>query len=240
MYNYRDRLFQFDFGSRVYGTYGPDSDYDHRFVYILHLNDYLSPRKRNTSMEFSESELNGVKGQHNYYGWEITHYLSLVQKSIPNTIEFSKVEALNGKGFVAFTSLHEFQQKVFCLNSYAYAIAGNLYNLNKQYLYGNNVPVKKYLEACRLCNRLQDAFNGFYDSDLTFKPKNQDELLILGYKKAGQKSMERLNSVDERLKHFVNKDVFRDIESSIPKKEQNPEDLDYLCQEVVLTYYDLL
>ena len=236
MVEYRDRLFEYDFGSRVYGTYGPESDYDHRFVYILHLNDYLSPRKRNTSMEHSENINNEL---HNYYGWEITHYLSLVQKSIPNAVEFNEVRVLNSKGFDVFTKFFEFQQKVFCLNAYAYAVAGNLHNLNKQYLYGDKVPVKKYLEACRLCNRLQDAFNGVYSNDHVFRPKSQDELLILGYKKSGEKSMDRLKSVDERLKHFVTKDIFEDIKESIPKKEQNNSDLDYLCQDIILGYYDL-
>ena len=68
-------LYACESGSRAWGFASPDSDYDVRFIYARHKNDYLSIASRKDVIEDPVSEVLDISG------WDVRKALQLFLKS---------------------------------------------------------------------------------------------------------------------------------------------------------------
>ena len=232
------KIFQFPFGSRVYNTYGPNSDFDFREVFVLPLEEYFSPGPRKTSSVRTEV-FNG--NSYSYYGWEMTHFLGLLFKSIPNAVEFnsSHINAFNAKKeYVEIgQDIIAFKDTVFCPNRYLKAQTGNLFNLRKQYLDNKeDVLTKKYVEAMRLIKRIKQVYNE-EDFKIEFVPETEDENYVLSLKRSGVEFVKKRKSIEAEIAKYCKKDFVDDIDKSFAKEELSMAYLNEFCLGVLRKVY---
>jgi predicted nucleotidyltransferase len=76
----RIRLLHVISGSRSYGTFRPDSDYDYRSVHTLGLDDLLDPF-------FREEQIESNDGEEDCVDFELKKFLYLAAQSNPNILE---------------------------------------------------------------------------------------------------------------------------------------------------------
>ncbi|MFC4322731.1 nucleotidyltransferase domain-containing protein [Litchfieldia salsa] len=74
-------IFASEFGSRAYGTHGPSSDFDIRFIFIQSLENYLQIERP------IESIVVQMKEQMEFHGWDILKAGFLLYKSNPSIYE---------------------------------------------------------------------------------------------------------------------------------------------------------
>lgn len=84
-------LFAAESGSRAYGTYTAESDYDVRFIYTRNLRDYLSISKKPDTIQYKEE--NGIE----LHGWDLLKAMELCHKSNPSLYEWIKSPAVYRK-----------------------------------------------------------------------------------------------------------------------------------------------
>ena len=69
-------------GSRAWGFASPDSDYDVRFIYIRHKDDYLRLEKHRDVIELP------IEGELDINGWDLDKTLRLLRASNPTLFEW--------------------------------------------------------------------------------------------------------------------------------------------------------
>lgn len=158
-------LYAIESGSRAWGHYNDDSDYDIRFIYKHNdLNHYLTINNQSEVIESNDGLLDIV-------GWDIKKALYLHYKSNPNLREWinSPIKYVTDDEDI-FRDLPDFNKGV--LKHHYYGLA---YRHYKKYLKGKEEFNLKYVKKMLYTIRCTLAWN-VLDND-SYPSMNLDELL---------------------------------------------------------------
>ena len=129
-------------GSRAWGFASPDSDYDVRFIYVRHKEDYLRLEKTRDVIELP------IEGELDINGWDLNKTLRLLRASNPTLFEWFSSPIV----YRETASAQEFRtvmQRYFSskrgLSHYLSMASGNY----REYLKGETVKAKKYFYVLR-------------------------------------------------------------------------------------------
>ena len=129
-------------GSRAWGFASQDSDYDVRFIYVRHRDDYLRLEPYRDVIELP------IEGDLDINGWDLSKTLRLLRKSNPTLFEwfFSPIVYLETPFADEFRRfmLQYFSSKRG-LSHYLSMASGNY----REFLKGDTVKAKKYFYALR-------------------------------------------------------------------------------------------
>lgn len=176
-------LWAVESGSRAWGFPSKDSDYDVRFIYLRHKNEYLKLEKQRDTMEFP------MDGELDFSGWDIQKALKLLRESNPTLFEWFRSP-------IIYKSLPYFETIKQSLESCFIPAKGLFHYLSmaeidyKKHFAGETIIPKRYfyalrpILACRWILRtncpppilFSDLVNSDLDDDL--KPFVKDLLLI--------------------------------------------------------------
>lgn len=136
-------LYACESGSRAWGFFSRDSDYDVRFIYVQARDWYLSIEDRRDVIEEPINDALDVSG------WELRKALRLLRKSNPPLLEWLKspvVYAQEERFVREFRVLARgYYSPVRCFKHYLHMAFGNA----RDYLKGEEVRLKKYLYVLR-------------------------------------------------------------------------------------------
>lgn len=147
-------LYAVESGSRAWGFASPDSDYDVRFIYMHHPEEYLRIDPFKDVIEWQLDEVLDING------WDLKKSLLAFGKGNPNIMEWA------GSPVVYRTSedwerlkpiiLHYFSEKSALCHYY-----GTAKSTYKGFLTGSQIRYKKYFYALRplLCCRWIERFH---------------------------------------------------------------------------------
>jgi len=139
-------------GSRAWGFFSPDSDYDVRFVYIRNKNWYLNLNEQRDVIEWQLDDTLDING------WDIRKTLILLHNSNPTIYEWDKSPIVyrTGKEWEIIRELlPKYYSAKTMFNHYLGTAKGNYRN----YLKGDEVRLKKYFYVLRpilACNWVLD------------------------------------------------------------------------------------
>jgi predicted nucleotidyltransferase len=146
-------LFAVESGSRAWGFHSPDSDYDVRFIYVRHLNWYLSIDDRRDVFDSFKSLAHGTPyAEHDLdiVGWDITKVLHLMRKSNPQLFEWLNSPAIYYMESRMFAEhLTYLAHKILHLGPVHEHYKGMAKGNFREYLQGDMVRYKKYLYVLR-------------------------------------------------------------------------------------------
>ena len=129
-------------GSRAWGFASPDSDYDVRFIYIRHKDDYLRLEKHRDVIELP------IEGELDINGWDLDKTLRLLRASNPTLFEwFSSPIVYRETAFAQ--EFRSIMQRYFSSKrglSHYLSMASSNY---REYLKGDTVKAKKYFYVLR-------------------------------------------------------------------------------------------
>ncbi len=136
-------LYAVESGSRAWGFASPDSDYDVRFIYVRHVDDYLTLRpRRNDTIEWVVDETLDV------CGWDLSKTLQLAHKGnlflfewATSPVVYTRTDDWN----TVWKVIHPYFSPKAAMHSYL----GIANNTNNEFLGGERVRYKKYLYALR-------------------------------------------------------------------------------------------
>ena len=136
-------LYAVESGSRAWGFASTDSDWDVRYIYIHHLDWYLSiDDKKDSQEEILPNDIDLA-------GWELKKALRLFRKSNPSILEWLRSPIVYLQQFSTASQLQELAKEYFnpksCLHHYLHMAEGNF----REYLQKEIVRVKKYFYMLR-------------------------------------------------------------------------------------------
>lgn len=135
-------LYAIESGSRAWGFASPDSDYDVRFIYVRHENDYL---KLQDTKDFIDWELNEIL---DINGWDLRKALQHFHKSNATLFEWS-----NSPVVYHITDewkfIYEDVKEYFSCKSSIYHYYGTANKNYHEYLSDDMVKYKKYFYVLR-------------------------------------------------------------------------------------------
>ena len=135
-------LFAVESGSRAWGFASPDSDYDVRFVYVRHMQEYLKLERKRDVIEWQLDELLDING------WDLQKALRLLHASNPTVFEWASSP-------IVYRKMPEWEMVSDVLGNYFSLKAGAYHYLNmavgnyREYLKGDIVRLKKYFYVIR-------------------------------------------------------------------------------------------
>jgi predicted nucleotidyltransferase len=136
-------LYACESGSRAWGFASADSDYDVRFIYVHHIDWYLSIQDHRDVIERM------LPGDLDVSGWEIRKALRLFRKSNPPLLEWMSSPIVYREDEAFMSSLHALMDSYYspssCFRHYLHMAEGNI----RGYLTGDAVRTKKYLYVLR-------------------------------------------------------------------------------------------
>ena len=129
-------------GSRAWGFFSPDSDYDVRFIYVRKKADYLRLEKTRDVIELPLDEVLDVNG------WDLQKTLRLLYKSNPTLFEWfsSPIVYMETEFADVFRSI---MQKYFSTKRSLYHYISMAEGNYREYLKGDMVKAKKYFYVLR-------------------------------------------------------------------------------------------
>jgi len=130
-------------GSRAWGFPSVDSDYDVRFLYLHHVDWYLSIEDKRDVIE------RPLDNQLDASGWDLRKALGLFRKSNPPLLEWLNSPIVYQEKFTIVSQLRELAKTYYspsaCIHHYLHMAQGNM----REYLNGDQVWVKKYFYVLR-------------------------------------------------------------------------------------------
>lgn len=100
-------------GSRLHGTFGPESDYDYRGVFMLPVEDLLSPFR-------TVKETSWIEGEEDNTSYELRHFCKMCTQGNPSSLEvlvgIPKVVTEEGQRLQAI--LPKFLSKKRCFDAF--------------------------------------------------------------------------------------------------------------------------
>ncbi len=135
-------LYACESGSRAWGFESPDSDYDVRFIYVKHLDFYLSIEQQRDTIEIREGELDFV-------GWDLKKALFLLRKSNPSLTEWLNSPIVYLKENIFFDSAIKLLKRSFNPKASMHHYLSLAKSNYREYLRGKQVRLKKYFYVIR-------------------------------------------------------------------------------------------
>ena len=229
-------LYACESGSRCWGFASPDSDYDIRFIYVRHLEDYLSIEPVRDVIEEPVDDLWDLNG------WDLGKALHLMKKSNSSLIEWLQSPIIYHEmtGFrEAMLQLAEHHYDLAKLsNNYRGMARGNY----REYLTGTEVWLKKYLYVLRpllACEWIE--VNGthppaVFDKLLAFATERhptmvkETQALLIKKKQGLEKTYgPRLTAIDDYIQNQVAKPY-----CDLPTMEVNDAELNAFFRQWIL------
>ena len=145
-------------GSRAWGFASPDSDYDVRFIYIRHKDDYLRLEKHRDVIELP------IEGKLDINGWDLDKTLRLLRASNPTLFEWVSSPIVYRETAFA-DEFRAVMKKYFSSKrglSHYLSMASRNY---REYLKGDTVKAKKYFYVLRpvlACRWILDRVSAAY------------------------------------------------------------------------------
>jgi predicted nucleotidyltransferase len=136
-------LFASEVSSRVHGYPSKDSDYDVKFIYIYSEQDYLVVNKHKLLDDRNYNVLTEI-GMLSFTGYDITKFLSLLQKNNYSAIEWLKSPIIYYKDPFFIKSLGNINDYIVPYKLVK-ACQGIIYNEWKSIMLNQNIKPKKYL-----------------------------------------------------------------------------------------------
>lgn len=208
-------------GSRAWGFPSPDSDYDVRFIYVRHREEYLHLEKRRDVIEIPIHEVLDING------WDLDKTLRLLHGSNPTLFEWSQSP-------IVYKTTELFQSFLPTIQGYFAAKSGLWHYLStaegnyREYLKGKIVRAKKYFYVLRpllACRWILERgtpppmrFTELVESQL--EPKLRPvvgSLLSLKMETPEVGEVPRINALNEFIE--TNLPVLRARVESLPNKE---------------------
>lgn len=188
-------------GSRAWGFASPDSDYDVRFIYVRHKDDYLKLERIRDVIELpinSELDING---------WDLQKALRLMHKSNPTLFEWFSSPIVYMKTDIA-DNFKGIMLDYFSTKSALYHYISMAESNYREYLKGETVKAKKYfyvlrpILACRwILNRQTPPpmlFSELVKAELPEYLKNDiDKLLLLKINSPEIKTIPKIDVLNE-------------------------------------------
>jgi predicted nucleotidyltransferase len=190
-------------GSRAWGFASPDSDYDVRFVYVRHHDDYLRLDAIRDVIEFPVSDALDING------WDLQKTLRLLHKSNPTLFEwFSSAITYVETPFV--NDFRKLMKNYFSTKRSLYHYISMAEGNYRGILKGKMVRAKKYFYVLRpvlACKWILEKmtpppilFNELADAHLpTYLKKDVETLLELKINSPEIKEIPRITSINEFL-----------------------------------------
>jgi predicted nucleotidyltransferase len=136
-------LYAVESGSRAWGFYSSDSDWDVRYIYIHRLDWYLQIDDNKDSQE--EILTNKI----DLAGWDLKKTLKLFRKSNPPLLEWLNSPIIYLENYSTADKLRNLTKEFFnpksCINHYLHMAEGNF----REYLQSEIVRAKKYFYVLR-------------------------------------------------------------------------------------------
>ncbi|MFP7487298.1 nucleotidyltransferase domain-containing protein [Priestia filamentosa] len=203
-------LYACESGSRVWGFPSKDSDYDVRFIYVHHPEDYLviDPMGVGTRRDVIELPIND---ELDVSGWELTKALKLFRKGNAPLLEWLNSDIVYYEKFSTIQQMRDLIKDIFAPTSAIYHYLNMARNNFREFIQGEEVKIKKYFYVLRpvLACRWIEQYNEFpplHFELLLDKVIPQGELkreifVLLERKKAGDElDLEpRINAINEFL-----------------------------------------
>ena len=129
-------------GSRAWGFFSPDSDYDVRFIYVRPKEFYLRLDKTRDVIEWQLDDTLDING------WDLQKALRLLHKSNPTLFEWNSSP-------IIYKTTDEWRKTSEVINGCFITKAGIYHYLStaksnyREYLHGENVRLKKYFYVLR-------------------------------------------------------------------------------------------
>lgn len=145
-------LYAVESGSRAWGVESPDSDYDVRFIYVRHKEDYLSLQERKDVIEWQLDEVLDING------WDLKKTLIQFHKGNATLFEWANSPIVY-KTTDEWKEIYETSKKYFSEKVALYHYYGTANSTFKQYLQEDKVKYKKYIYALRplfACKFIED------------------------------------------------------------------------------------
>ncbi len=134
-------LLAVEVGSRCWGYYSADSDYDIRIIFARPQNDYLSVREKEDCYTWSDGLLD-------IQAWDIKKALSLATKSNVSFSEWIRAPRYVEKERFC-NQLHEVEKRFFNPRKTVAAYCGWAHNMYKAYFNKPVTEIKRYIYAMR-------------------------------------------------------------------------------------------
>ncbi len=145
-------LYAVESGSRAWGVESPDSDYDVRFVYVRHKEDYLCLEEKKDVIEWQLDEVLDING------WDLKKTLKQFHKGNATLFEWANSPIVY-KTTDEWKKICESSKKYFSKKVALYHYYGLANSTFKQYLQDDEVKYKKYIYALRpllVCKFIED------------------------------------------------------------------------------------
>lgn len=161
--NYRVKiLYACESGSRAWGFPSKDSDYDVRFIYVHHPDDYLviDPMGVGTKRDVIELPINDML---DINGWELTKALKLFRKGNPPLLEWINSNIVYYHNYSTLKQMQNLIPEIFSPASAIYHYLNMAKNNFRLYLQSNEVKIKKYFYVLRpvLASKWIEQYNEF-------------------------------------------------------------------------------
>lgn len=145
-------LYAVESGSRAWGVESPDSDYDVRFIYVRHKDDYLSLQEKKDVIEWQLDEVLDING------WDLKKTLLQFHKGNATLFEWANSPIVY-KTTDEWKEIYETSKKYFLEKVALYHYYGTAKSTFNQYLQEDKVKYKKYIYALRpllACKFIED------------------------------------------------------------------------------------
>lgn len=201
-------LWAVESGSRAWGFESPDSDFDVRFIYKRHTEEYLKLNPDRDVIEFSVDETWDISG------WDLDKTLKLLAKSNPTLYEWlqspivyihsdfaKRIQDLLNHCFNEKSMIYHYQSTA--LKNFKRNIAEKDQVIPKKYFY-----VLRPLLACQWVQTYHTAPPVLFD-DLVkkFLPKHMktivDQLLVMKMENNEGSTISPINELDNYLHHLL-------------------------------------
>lgn len=142
-------LYACESGSRCWSFASEDSDYDVRFIYVRHVDDYL---KGLLTKERDNLEISGghpLAHPLDISGWDLPKALKLFRKSNPPIYEWLRSPIVYRSNNKFVDRLQELIKDYYNYSAMCYHYLHMASGNNRQYLQGSEVRTKKYLYVLR-------------------------------------------------------------------------------------------
>ncbi|MCW3465721.1 nucleotidyltransferase domain-containing protein [Chitinophaga nivalis] len=136
-------LYACESGSRAWGFASPDSDYDVRFIYTRHINDYLSITDLRDVIELPVNEVLDVSG------WDLKKGLQLFLKSNAPLYEWLQSPIVYQETSDFRQLLNTLREKYYSPRAACHHYLSMAWNTFSSQLQGPEVKLKKYFYVLR-------------------------------------------------------------------------------------------
>ncbi|MRX73260.1 nucleotidyltransferase domain-containing protein [Bacillus lacus] len=231
-------LYACESGSRAWGYFSSNSDYDVRFIYIHKKEWYLSIDQQRDVIEIPVDDA-PLHEQLDIHGWEFTKALRLFRKSNPGLLEWLGSPIIYMDYLHAADKMREMEKDVFspaaCLHHYLNTAKSNY----RHFLHHEEMKVKSYFNMLRpiLAGNWIEKYGSFPPAsfqdlaeDILLKGSLLEEINTLLKKKLSGEE-ENVGFRTEILNAFMEEEISR-LEETAKKLQYRGEDPTFMLNQL--------